>query len=546
VRRPGSGSRRGRLLAGGLVLVLAPVSLGVAGGVIGPFGGSTPGPSDGPGRIVVASPTPRPTPSPTPAPTSTVARIPIVPLADLRTSAADIGPVELAAVLAGTSTRWSALELVAADADAILDALDQPAPADPTRLILAPDAATLRTDLAAHRDRLAVVRLSEVDVSVRALAWDGTALFGVDRVTSLEDWPLSFSVEVPPGGEPPAPAAYDPAGAWTLVAAGDILLDRGVATAIGAAERGADYPFDGGTATITGRHCCSSFGWKVPLLERVSTDRLVRALLQGADLTIANFENPAPTAWRHHSRGTVFNADPALIGGLAEAGFDWLSLGNNHIRDAGATGIRQTIEHLDAAGIAHSGAGADLAAARRPALLEAGGVTVALLGYDTIAASYWAEADRTGSAPMTEAIVREDVAAARAAGADLVIVFPHWGTEYRLGPSSQQLRLGHAAIDAGADLVIGNHPHWAQGLEWYAGRPIWFALGNFVFDQTWSEPTMEGLTLELTFDGTTLVQVRMRPHVILDKAQPNFLDPAGAGVVVMDQVWDGSEGYLDW
>ena len=82
-----------------------------------------------------------------------------------------------------------------------------------------------------------------------------------------------------------------------------------------------------------------------------------------------------------------------------------------------------------------------------------------------------------------------------AAGADLVIVFPHWGVEYTTRVSAQQERLGHAAIDAGADLVIGNHPHWAGAVEIYDGKPIWYALGNLVFDQTWSEPTMEGITL---------------------------------------------------
>jgi poly-gamma-glutamate synthesis protein (capsule biosynthesis protein) len=101
-------------------------------------------------------------------------------------------------------------------------------------------------------------------------------------------------------------------------------------------------------------------------------------------------------------------------------------------------------------------------------------------------------------------------------------------------------------IDAGADLVIGNHAHWAGAMELYNGRPIWYALGNFVFDQTWSEPTMEGITLELTFVGSQLVQVTMRPHIILDKAQPNFLDPAGDGAVVLGQVFAASKGLLDW
>ena len=136
--------------------------------------------------------------------------------------------------------------------------------------------------------------------------------------------------------------------------------------------------------------------------------------------------------------------------------------------------------------------------------------------------------------------------AARAAGADLVIVFPHWGVEYRAKPPAAQQKLARMIIDAGADMIIGNHAHWAAAMEVHAGRPIWYALGNFVFDQTWSEPTMEGISLELTFQGADLVQARMRPHIILDRAQPNFLDPAGDGGIVLGQVYSASKGLLPW
>ena len=195
-----------------------------------------------------------------------------------------------------------------------------------------------------------------------------------------------------------------------------------------------------------------------------------------------------------------------------------------------------------------SGAGKDLKAARKPAVLDAGGIKVAILAYDTIARSYTASADRAGSARLTAKAVKADVAAARKAGADLVIVFPHWGSEYDPTPFGGQRALAEAAIDAGADMVIGNHAHWAGAMEVYKGKPIWYALGNFVFDQTWSEPTMEGITLELTFQGPTLVQARMRPHLILDKAQPNLMDPAGTGKVVMGQVFGASDALdlLPW
>jgi poly-gamma-glutamate synthesis protein (capsule biosynthesis protein) len=311
--------------------------------------------------------------------------------------------------------------------------------------------------------------------------------------------------------------------------------------------KGVDFPFAGGTAEVTG-HCkdCSPLGWDLPYTKRTGGGGAVRHLLRGADIAVANFENPAPDSFRYHTHGTVFSADPELIAGLAHAGIDVVSLANNHIGDAGRAGVLQTRSNLSRFGIKFAGAGANLAQARQPAILSAGGIKVAILGYDTIAKGYCATATKAGSAQLSARTVKADVAAARRAGAQLVIVYPHWGTEYDPTPFAGQRAVAHAIIDAGADIVIGNHAHWAGGMEVYKGRPIWYALGNFVFDQTWSEPTMEGMTLELTFRGKTLVQVRMRPHIILDGAQPNLLDPAGDGRVVLGQVFSASKGMLPW
>jgi capsule synthesis protein PGA_cap len=494
-------------------------------------------PSDAP-----ASSQPSPSASPTPVPPPAVAAgsVAIVPVTNFRTAFSATSAAEVGSVLAGTSKRYAALELVSGEADAILAAVGATRPAVASRLVLASSAEALARDLVAHRNRLAVIRADAVSERVRALAWGSKSLFGVGRVASLAEWPLKANL---PAASAPG---YDPAKAWTLVAGGDILLDRGVARTVKILGKGVDFPFSGGTASITSRYCCSSFGWNLPRTVRTDTAGAVRRLLRGADLAIANFENPAPNNFAYHTKGTVFSADPRLIDGLRNAGIDYVSLANNHIRDAGAQGILDTLSNLDKRGIAHSGAGRNLAAARRPAVLRAGGVRVAILGYDTIAKGYAATATRAGSAQLSAAVVRADVAAARRAGADVVIVFPHWGTEYDPTPFAGQQRLARACIDAGADLVIGNHAHWAGAIETYKGKPIWYALGNFVFDQTWSEPTMEGITLELTFRGADLVQVRMRPHVILDKAQPNFMDPAGSGRVVMGQVFNASKGLLAW
>ena len=494
------------------------------------------------GALAPSASSPAASPSTQPGPpTGPPTDVPIVPVAQYRTLVEQIGRDDVRAALAGTSPTWDGLELVAAEADPILAGLGVERTAGDAQLILAPDAAHLSADLAAHRKRLGVLRADAVGPSVRALGWGNRRLFGVDAAKSVAAWGLTARLPQPVGIP-----VFDPATSWTLVAGGDIMLDRGVAQTLKIKGKGADFPFDGGTADITGRTCCSAFGWKVPTLARTGDAGAMRHLISAADIAIANFENPAPDVFRYHTSGTVFSADPRLISGLAKAGIDWVGIANNHIRDAGGLGILQTIANLRERGIAASGAGKNLAAARKPAILTAGGTKVAFLAYDTIAKGYAAGPDRAGSAQMSPKVVKADVAAARKAGAQLVVVFPHWGTEYDPTPFKGQQTLAHMAIDAGADLVIGNHAHWAGAMEVYHGRPIWYALGNFVFDQTWSEPTMEGITLELTFRGSTLVQARMRPHVILDKAQPNFLDPAGDGRVVMGQVFDASKGMLPW
>ena len=462
----------------------------------------TPSPSDDPGP-----PTASADPTASPAPTVVLARVPIVPVAQFRTPIQTTNRKEVAAVLAGTSTRYEALELVASEADAILASIGAERPSDAGRLIEAPDAATLRTDLAANRKRLAFLRAADVDPSVRALAWGSDSLFGIDRVRDLADWALDANLPVDDGT-----STFDPATTWTLFAGGDIMLDRGVYESLVVKRKGADFPFDGGTAEITGR-CkdCSAFGWDLPYTKRTGQKGAMRDLVSGADIAIANFENPAPNKPSWHTKGTVFSAEPALIDGLVDAGMDYVSLANNHIRDAGGQGLLQTITNLTKRGLKVSGAGKDLKAARKPAVLEAGGTKVAILAYDAISGGYHATATKIGSAPLKASFVKQDVAAARKAGADVVIVFPHWGTEYDPTPFTSQQKLARMIIDSGADMVIGNHAHWAAAMEVYEGKPIWYALGNFVFDQTWSEPTMEGITLELTFRGEELAQVRMRP-----------------------------------
>jgi len=496
-----------------------------------PQGSASPSPA--------ASSTPAPS---SPAPAATIVKTAIVPVTQFRSPATATNRAELATVLAGTSTRYEALTLVDDEADAILGALGVARPSDTKRLVLAKDAATLSRDLAKHRKRLGFIRAEDVTPAVRALAWGDRSLFGVDRVKKAADWRLN--AELPRRADE---HAFDPAATWTLFAGGDILLDRGVYETLRVKGRGPDFPFAGGTAEITSRcRNCSPLGWDLPRTRRTGNAGSVREVISGADLAMANFENPAPNRFTWHTSKTVFTADPTLIDGLVKAGIDYVSIANNHIGDAGNNGILQTIANLKKRGLRYSGAGKDLAAAQKPAILDANGTKVAILAYDAIAPGYHAAKGEPGSSKLTIKAVQAGVKAARKAGAKVVIVFPHWGVEYHYSPFQNQQRLARQIIDAGADMIIGNHAHYAAAVEVYKGKPIWYALGNFVFDQTWSEPTMEGITLELTFQGAQLRQIRMRPHIILDKAQPNFMDPAKDGRFVLGPIYDASKGLLPY
>ena len=517
-----------------------------------------------PWRLIPATgPGPSPTPGtssagPTPAATSPAAPpaigvspgatpttlapgpVPIVPVADFRTKTTSIGPAQLRAVVAGASPTWTRLELVADQADAILTVLGQTRSSAGARLLTARNAAAVMADLATHRDRLAFLRADEIGPGVRALDWNGKGLFGVHRLKVLGDWPLVASL-------PLAPVPYDPTATWTLFASGDLGLDRTYAYVVKNLHKGVDYPFAGGTARIAGLTCCSSFGWKVPTIVSTGHPGAMRDLISSADLALTNMEESAPTRFTYHPTGTSFTGDPALIAGIARAGIDVASCASTHIGDGGSAGILQTMSSLRKYGIVPFGAGKNLAAARQPAIFNEGGVKVAIVGYDGISGKYYgASATTIGDTPLNPAFFKADVAAARAAGAGVVIAFPHWGIEYTGGPSALQQRLGRQMIDAGFDIVIGNHPHWAQAMEVYKGKPIWYSLGNFTFDQGWSEPTLEGITLELTFRGATLVQAWINPHILIDAVQPNLLALAGDGQRVLQPIYKASGKLLPW
>ena len=238
----------------------------------------------------------------------------------------------------------------------------------------------------------------------------------------------------------------------------------------------------------------------------------MRDLVKGADLAIANFENPAPDAFRFHGSGTSFTANPALHRGPDERRHRLGLAGQQPHRRRRRAGMLQTIRNVREHGIASSGLGKNDKAAHKAAILD-------VQRREGRPARLRRHRAATHSGPTTPGSARPHREGARSAdSAPRARRAPRWSSSCRTGASSTgrrrsrgQQKLARTRDDAGADMVIGNHAHWAGALELYKGKPIWYALGNFVFDQTWSIPTMEGITLELTFNGTDLVQAKMRP-----------------------------------
>lgn len=225
----------------------------------------------------------------------------------------------------------------------------------------------------------------------------------------------------------------------------------------------------------------------------------VRPLLEEAHLAFVNLESPLSdrgTPDRH--KEYTFLGRPALVDGLAAAGIDVVSLANNHAVDFGPTALLDTIDRLDEAGVNHVGAGADAEAARAPALLITPAGIVAVLAFtELVHPGFAATADRAGINPVTPD--RKKLLAAIASAqekADFVVVSFHWGKEYTGRANQEQRRLAHQAIDAGADLILGHHPHVIQGLELYRDRLIAYSLGDFVWDHH-SRKTGETFVLQV-------------------------------------------------
>ncbi len=270
-------------------------------------------------------------------------------------------------------------------------------------------------------------------------------------------------------------------------------------------------------------------------LQRSPADTPLAAVadrLRAADVTVGNLECALGVAGRPAAKSYTFRGPPAAADALRDAGFDVVSLANNHSLDYGEAAQAETLALLDAAGVAHVGSGRNEAAAYAPVFIEARGLRLAFLGYVHVpiefsgfdTARWRAAGEKPGLAWAEPARIAADVAAARAQ-ADLVIVLLHAGYEGRTTPNAVQRANAYAAIDAGAALVLGAHPHVLQGVEQYHGGWIVYSLGNFVFDGFTGVSNESAILLvTLSRNGvealtwTPVVIRNGRPHLAADSA----------------------------
>jgi poly-gamma-glutamate capsule biosynthesis protein CapA/YwtB (metallophosphatase superfamily) len=233
-------------------------------------------------------------------------------------------------------------------------------------------------------------------------------------------------------------------------------------------------------------------------------------LLCSADIAFVNLESPFSDRGRPIEKGMVFKAEAAMVEALRIAGIDIVSTANNHARDCGAYGVDFTVDWLAKNGIMAVGTGHTAEEAHRGAVIERNGHRYGFLAY-TYDQSNGNHADQDDRIAMLQPErMAADIANLRSR-ADVVIVSMHAGVEYQKQPNAEQRRFAHAAIDAGASVVIGAHPHVTQPVESYRDGAIFYSLGNLVFDQFQRQETQHGLLADLHFAGAKLASYSSIP-----------------------------------
>lgn len=228
----------------------------------------------------------------------------------------------------------------------------------------------------------------------------------------------------------------------------------------------------------------------------------VSEFLLSADLVFANLETPVVTNCPRFEHGFTFCADPRMVEGLVYSGVDIVSLANNHMLNFDKEGLEDTKKYLTNSNILYTGI-------NNLAIKKVQDTTFGFLGFDF-----------TVDVPTQK---DWDLIKDSNSKVDVLIVGVHWGEEYKDKANNNQRAWAKKMVENGADVVSGHHPHWVEDYELIDGKPVYYSLGNFVFDQMWSEETKKGLLVKLTFEDEKIVNEEFTNTYIENIGQPKIV-----------------------
>jgi len=282
-----------------------------------------------------------------------------------------------------------------------------------------------------------------------------------------------------------------------IYAVGDIMLDRGVKYMI--------YKYGNGDYKFSFENIAGYF--------------------KTADIVFGNLESQISD--KGNKIGTInsFRVEPKAIEGLKYAGFSILSIANNHSFDYNTAALEDSFNRLKEASIEYVGGGFNKEEAFRLKIIEKSGIKIGFLAYCSVGAKGWVATDNnTGIAFISEGDmekIMKDISKAKEQ-VDVLIVSSHAGEEYQTEQNESQTAMYQAFIDAGADIILGHHPHVIQPVEEYAKGWIAYSLGNFVFDQGFSDETMKGLLLEISIEDKKVKNVLEKEIKMNSHFQPEL------------------------
>lgn len=286
---------------------------------------------------------------------------------------------------------------------------------------------------------------------------------------------------------------------YTVVLVGDMMLDRGVKARVGSVM-GGDYNkiFDN-----------------------------IRSVLSGADVTFGNLEGSISNVGADTGKPYSFRFEPEVASAVANAGFDVVSLANNHIFDWGHDSLCATLTNLTAVNVFGVGAGCNKERADQSYVKTfPDGTKIAFLAFTEFYKGGFARDETPGLAHYDIDNMKQRITDMKEKGVDIIFVSFHWGIEYDTRSSKAQQDLAKTLIDSGADVIVGHHPHVAQEVEKYKDSWIIYSLGNFVFDQKFSEETMKGLLANVVIRDKAVVEIEPIVIYLNENYQPS-IDPDG-------------------